>query len=178
MAASPDMDGLAHASDGRRRSIAADRQSEGGSQVKIVAVTASGYVGGRNSVMAAGLDDYIHKPYRPAEIFECMARQLGVRYNISEVAIRQDPEYAGDLATRLSDLPDELRGELRDTLFTLDPDRISAIIQRISRENAPLGSVLARCADQYAYSKILQAIARQDVNTPVVSTEVVNETSG
>ena len=48
--------------------------------MKIVAVTASGFESQRSEVLAAGLDDYVRKPYRPDEIFDCMARHLGVQY--------------------------------------------------------------------------------------------------
>ena len=46
------------------------RALEGGRDVKIAAVTASGYVSRWSDVLAAGLDDYVAKPYRPDEIFE------------------------------------------------------------------------------------------------------------
>jgi CheY-like chemotaxis protein len=55
------------------------RELEGGRDVKIAAVTASGFIGERGHVLAVGLDDYVPKPHRPDEIFECMARHLGVR---------------------------------------------------------------------------------------------------
>ena len=56
----------------------------GGRDVKIAAVTASGLDSQRKEVLAAGLDDYVSKPYRPDEIFDCMARHLGVRYRRAE----------------------------------------------------------------------------------------------
>ena len=51
----------------------------GGREVKVVAVTAFGYASRRNEILAEGFDDYIRKPYRPAEILACMARHFGVR---------------------------------------------------------------------------------------------------
>ena len=60
------------------------RLLDGGRDVKIAAVTASGLDSQRNEVLAAGLDDYVSKPYRPEEIFDCMARHLGVRYRRAE----------------------------------------------------------------------------------------------
>ena len=53
------------------------RVCEGGHEVKIAAVTASGYASERSEILAEGMDDYVRKPYRPEEIFECMARHLG-----------------------------------------------------------------------------------------------------
>jgi hypothetical protein len=123
-----------------------------------VAVTASGYAS--DEIQAEGLDDYVRKPYRPAEIFECMARHLGVRYQVSKPA-KSDGEGAGELRPEdLSSLRHELRKELRNALITLNPARISAAIEHISQENAALGLVLARYADRYAYSKIFEAVKR------------------
>ena len=41
------------------------RKLDGGQDVKIVAVTASGFESQRNEVLAAGLDDYVRKHAAP-----------------------------------------------------------------------------------------------------------------
>ena len=105
------------------------------------------------------MDDYVRKPYRPVEIFECMARHIGVRYQVGEGAAKSDSERVGELrAEDLSALPGELRKELRDALIMLDPAPISTAIERISQENRALGLILARYADGYAYTEIFDAI--------------------
>ena len=48
--------------------------------MKIVAVTASAFASQRGDVIAAGCDDFLRKPYRSNEIFEWMARRIGVEY--------------------------------------------------------------------------------------------------
>jgi signal transduction histidine kinase/CheY-like chemotaxis protein len=127
----PGMDGL----ESTRRIRACD----GGREVKIAAVTASGYASERSGILDQGLDDCVRKPYRPAEIFECMARHLGVRYQGGE-ALRVSGEGTGSLAPEdLQALPDELRGELRNALMALDPARILSVIERVSLQNAALG---------------------------------------
>jgi hypothetical protein len=107
------------------------------------------------------LDDYVRKPYRPAEIFECIARHLGVRYRDVEPSRtsagaggRQVEELT---AERLSRLPAELRGGLREAVITLDPIRISRAIELISQESTEGGLLLTRYADRYACSRILAA---------------------
>ena len=97
------------------------RACEGGHEVKIAAVTASGFAGERSEILLAGMDDYVRKPYRLAEIFECMARHLGVRY-VGEETAGCDSERAGELkAEELSALSGELRKELRDAVIMLIP---------------------------------------------------------
>jgi CheY-like chemotaxis protein len=135
------------------------RACEGGDEVKIAAVTASGYVSERSEILAAGMDDYIRKPYRPAEIFECMARHLGVRYQITGGTAGWDREPIGELRSEeISALPDDLRRELRDALLMLHPVHISTAIERISQENPTLGLILARHADGYSFSAIFDVI--------------------
>jgi CheY-like chemotaxis protein len=135
------------------------RACEGGREVKIAAVSASGLADERGQVLAEGLDDYVRKPYRPAEILECMSRHLGVRYHAGGAAETSDGEGAGESVIEgLSALSDELRDELREALLMLNPARISAAIERISGVNTALGSVLRRYAGQYAYSTIFNAV--------------------
>jgi CheY-like chemotaxis protein len=61
---------------------------DGGSGVKIVGLSASVFVSEREEMLAAGLDDFVRKPYLPREILDCMERQLGVRYKYSESAVK------------------------------------------------------------------------------------------
>ena len=130
--------------------------------MKIAAVTASGYASERRQIVAEGLDDYVRKPYRPEEIFDCMARHLGVRYQADETAAAFNGKQPGELtAEALSDLPEELRNELRQALITLVPSRISAVIERIANEDKSLGLILSDYADRYAYSKIFDATERE-----------------
>jgi CheY-like chemotaxis protein len=135
------------------------RASEGGRDVTIVAVTASGYASKRTEILAEGMDDYVRKPYRPAEVFECMARHLGVRYREGEASADSEVQQPGALrAEDLSSLPSELRNDLRQAVITLDRARIAAAIDHISAENSELAYGLAFYANSLEYSKIFDAI--------------------
>ena len=132
------------------------RALDGGREVKIAAVTASVFAVDRSDVLAAGMDDFLQKPFRPSEIFDCMARHLGVRYRYREPSFGE-PALAlcpADLAA----LPEELRAELRDALISLNRERIAEVIGRVSGRDATLGSALAGCAERFAYTAILKTI--------------------
>jgi CheY-like chemotaxis protein len=133
------------------------RALEGGRAVKIVAVTASGFSTHRSEALAAGMDDYVCKPYRPNEIFECMSRQLGVRYRRKAALVAENPMPLLR-PEALAGLPQELRIALQEALLALDVERISAAIERASQENGETGSALACYASRYAYTAILNAI--------------------
>ena len=144
----PEMDGLE-----ATRQI---RVMEGGWEVKIVAVTASVFREQRRDVLAAGLDDMVSKPFRPAEIYDCLARHLGVRYLYAE-EVAETP--AAPLCPEmLAALPAALRQELVEALICLDTARIDAAIAQVSREDAALGQVLAQHAERLAFAPLLRAL--------------------
>jgi signal transduction histidine kinase/DNA-binding response OmpR family regulator len=134
------------------------RALEGGQGVKIAAVTASTFIDQRHEVLAAGLDDFVRKPYRPGEIFDCMARHLGVRYlyRADSVSTRESPSAPQPDA--LAALPQDLRGHLKDAVISLDVRRIASMINRVAERDATLGRMLARCAEGFAYTAILRAL--------------------
>jgi signal transduction histidine kinase/DNA-binding response OmpR family regulator len=135
------------------------RQRDGGQEVKIVAVTASAFASQRDEVLAVGMDDFLRKPYRSREIFDCMARHLGVRYVYR--ALPQAPSGNSPAILRpenLAGLPAGLRDELERAVITLDRERIALLVSQVSEQNASVGAVLARLADSYTYSPILHAL--------------------
>jgi CheY-like chemotaxis protein len=132
------------------------RTLDGGRDVKIAAVTASVFASERENVLAAGMDDFVCKPYEPSEIFDCMTRHLGVRYRCTEPA-RAAPEARAE-SKRLAALPEELRTELRHAVIALNVERIAGVIGRVSERDPVLGAVLARCAERFAYTAILKAV--------------------
>ncbi len=143
------------------------REMDGGHEVRIVALTASAFVQEREEVLAAGFDDFIRKPYRREEIFDCMARQLGVRY-LSKAASQPshtDPVLAPTLEA-LALLPHQLRTELADVVVRLDPGPIAEVIGRVREHDAQLGEVLAGAAKRFAYTQILNAIQDSDDSVP------------
>uniref|UniRef100_Q01X79 histidine kinase n=1 Tax=Solibacter usitatus (strain Ellin6076) TaxID=234267 RepID=Q01X79_SOLUE len=135
------------------------RAVEGGRAVKIAGVSASAFAEERSEVLAAGMDDFVRKPFRAAEIFDCMARHLGVRYCRSESQPCTRQESPPPLrAEALAGLPQELRAELQDALAALDVERISAVVVRVTERDFGLGSTLSHYADRLEYTAIFQAI--------------------
>ena len=143
----PGMDGL----EATRRI----RELEGGHNVKIAILSAFAFTEYREEALAAA-DDFVGKPFRAEEIFDCLARHLGVRYTY-QTAVTEKAASAL-VQEALEALPAELRKELMDAVISLDIERIAGAINRISGQDAALGRVLSQYAERYAYSSILQAL--------------------
>ena len=137
------------------------RAIEGGKEAKIVAVTASAFDSQREEVLTAGLDDFLRKPYRPREIFDCMARHLGVRYLYGTVAQAAAGHLAATLRPEdLAALPAALRSELETAVILLDRERIAPLIRQIGEQNAALATILAHLADKLSYTAIFDALEK------------------
>jgi signal transduction histidine kinase/DNA-binding NarL/FixJ family response regulator len=134
------------------------RALNGGREVKIAALTASVFKEERDSVMAAGMDDFVRKPYRPNELFDCLVRQLGVRFVYEESTVATTAPAAALRPEALATLPQVLREELTDALVSLDVTRIGEIIRRVSELDPALGDTLAQHARQLGYTAILRAL--------------------
>jgi signal transduction histidine kinase/ActR/RegA family two-component response regulator len=133
------------------------REEEGGSEVKIVALTASAFATQRDVVLAAGLDGFLRKPYRSEEIFDCMARSLGIRYVYSEEGLPVEPIPFLPPAS-LDALPQKVREQLTEAIVRLDTASIAAAIDRVSDCDAALGRVLTCYADRFALTQVLDAL--------------------
>jgi len=134
------------------------RALDGGQEVRIVAVSASAFANERSEVLAAGLDDFVLKPYLPDEVFECLARHLRIRYRRAEAPLALPSEPAAALRPEdLEALPEQLRKELANVTLTLEPGRIAEVIEHIAEQNGPLGIVLAGLARRFAYTAIRNA---------------------
>jgi PAS domain S-box-containing protein len=134
------------------------RQLPGGGEVKIVAVTASAFVEQRDELLKAGMDDFVRKPYRFNEIYECLTRQLGVQYVYAGAREAEEVSEVALTAEMLGVLPPDLRRELRGALESLEGERIAAAIQQAAAHDPMLHKTLSRLAENFDYPAILKAL--------------------
>ncbi len=133
------------------------RQLPGGKDVKIAALTASVFKQQKDEVIAAGSDDFVRKPYRPEEIFECMARHLDLEY------IYEEEEAAGEtpigLATSvtteaLAALSEDILLDLRKAVSELDVEATHQALQRVKETNPDMAASLNRLVDNMDFMTI------------------------
>jgi CheY-like chemotaxis protein len=136
------------------------RRQPGGEKVKIIAVTASVFKEEQQEILAAGMDDFIRKPFRFGEIYDCLARQLDLKYLYREKA--KEAATPTVLSPQmLSALPTELCEELSDALKILDSENIARIIGEITKIDSELGKTLSRMCEYFDYQTILDALEQR-----------------
>ncbi|MEJ2693076.1 MAG: response regulator [Candidatus Thiodiazotropha sp.] len=141
------------------------RELPGGREVKIVAVTASAFKEQQEKMLDAGMDDFVGKPYTPSEIYNCLARQLGLRYLYNNYTESQT-QSSSLAAESISSLPSTLRAELKQALETLDSDHINHLIAKVEAYNKELYQTMAQAAERFDYPTILRALTDTRVRSP------------
>jgi CheY-like chemotaxis protein len=136
------------------------RQLPGGDKVKIIAVTASAFREQQEELRAAGMDDYVSKPYRFAEIYHSLEQYLGLRFVYRDAKLPEEVATAN--VQQLAVLPAALRSDLRHALESLDPQAIEDAIKQVTEHDHDLGGSLARIAEGFDYQVILDALREVD----------------
>ncbi len=133
------------------------RQLPDGQDVKIIAVTASAFMEQRQEMLQAGMNDFIRKPYRADEIYECLSKHLGIKYIYAGVSTNE--VLPATLTPQmLNMLPESLRGELKESLESLEKDRIFAAIKQVAAYDQPLQKILIQLVDNFDYPTILNVL--------------------
>ncbi len=133
------------------------RALPGGDKVKIVAVTASVLSEQRQELVDAGMDDFVNKPYRFEELYDCMAQHLGLHYLYADDVSAPRPTQPLTPAM-LATVDPELRGRLQLALESLHSSHISDAIIQVGVNNPELAVILSRMVDEFDYPTILDAL--------------------
>jgi len=136
------------------------RRLPGGREVKIAGLSASAFSDQPALNLSAGMDDFVRKPYRFDEIYDCLSRNLGMKFLYRTGSPDPIATTGQDipLLGRLVGLPAALREEFKVALESLDSEHIATVIQRITDIDTELGRALDRLAISFNYPAILHAL--------------------
>ena len=134
-------------------------------RVPIVALTAHAFEEEKEVILAAGCDDFVRKPFREAEIFEVMARHLGVSY-LFKGAAKPSKLPDGKPVRKLADKPEKrppqaVIEEIARKVERGDYAGLEGILDRLEGEDADYSSFCDRIkayARNYDEEAILEYI--------------------
>ncbi|MCU7935991.1 MAG: response regulator, partial [Candidatus Thiodiazotropha sp. (ex Dulcina madagascariensis)] len=134
------------------------RTLPGGDTVKIVAITASAFKEQRTAILEAGCDEVVRKPFKSHEIFDALAKQLGVRYRYEESAVKATAEWVEISAEAVAALPKELLETLRVTALSLSNVDFDAALAPVRELDPALAEGLAALAREFRFDRILELL--------------------
>ena len=138
-----------------------------GQATVIIALTATAFEEDRERILSEGCDDFVRKPFREDEIYDKLAKHLGVRFVYEEElalpAAAQPTDAAAPLAdvltpAALAALPGGWVADLQKATIKADLSLILTLIDQIHGENLALADALADLARNFEYKKILTLI--------------------
>jgi len=135
------------------------RKLSGGKGVKIVAITASAFKEQYKKILAVGCDEVLHKPFKSHEIYDSMAKHLGVRYLYDETveipAALTDQVIDITKAKELAaSLPVQLLHDLKDAAIKLDLKASYSLFESVDKVQPELADMLRRCLDEMDFTTI------------------------
>ncbi|NET89849.1 MAG: response regulator [Kamptonema sp. SIO1D9] len=130
------------------------------SSVKIIALTASAFEEEKSSILAAGCDDIVYKPFQEAIIFEKIAKHLEVSYIYEDNSETQAvaSEFTKIDFSALQALPEAWLAEIEQAAIALDEPKLINAVGKIQPQNPSLALALQTYINNFEYHKILEAI--------------------
>ncbi|MCG8618721.1 MAG: transporter substrate-binding domain-containing protein [Desulfobacterales bacterium] len=141
-------------------------RSKGLSDIKIIGISASAFEEDRSACLAAGCDDFISKPVKPAGVTDKMNQHLGDVLVCSE----KRPETADDkddgplTPEAVDELPEDLRDDLKKAVFDFDYEMTMAVVEKVKAKHPGLGRQLSACAAGYQFG-VLQSLFQKEEDT-------------
>jgi PAS domain S-box-containing protein len=128
-----------------------------GQATVIIALTASAFEEDRKTILSAGCDDFIRKPFREAEIYDKLAKHLGVRFVCEGVVEGEEEVVAEDVLTpaALAVLPADWLAELYQAAAQADVDLAFDLIERIREQDGSLADALAGLVAKFRFDIIV-----------------------
>jgi response regulator RpfG family c-di-GMP phosphodiesterase len=135
----------------------------GGTEPKIIAVTASAMDENRQELMEIGADDFLSKPFREAELFQRIHTHAGVEYVYAEHPTSMDQEESLDLTSdSLAGWPEEVVGPMREAVITADLDQLLTMIDAVELREPRVAKKLRQLAEGFQYQKLLELFSEGD----------------
>lgn len=148
------------------------KASTRGQATIIVALTASGLEEEKSIILSEGCDDYMRKPFLEQDLFDMLAKHLGVRYRYQELEAEGEPETrsslgagpraAGpafsDLAGRLNRMEAEWLAALERAATLGDEQTILLLAGQAAATDTRLRNEITHLGNKFDHERILALI--------------------
>lgn len=133
------------------------REAPGGEDVKIAALTASVLKEEREAALIAGSDDFVCKPFKPEEIFDCMKRHLNIHYTYAGASgahVKHAAKSAALSDSDLEGLPLSLLEEMDEAAQGGEDALLMELISRSTDIKAETQSALKGIIEEYRFDQL------------------------
>ncbi|MDF1861299.1 MAG: ATP-binding protein [Verrucomicrobiales bacterium] len=133
-----------------------------GSELPIVALTASVLTVDRDALLEAGFSEILMKPLNPTEVFGAMADFLKLRYLLKTGEEGVKSANNASSFDRLVDLPDAVKEKFQGCIDLGDLDGIGACVEEIRSIDPTLADALAEPLANFAFGSIAAAMKNSE----------------
>jgi CheY-like chemotaxis protein len=129
-----------------------------GQATVVIALTASAFEEDRAIILSEGCDDFVRKPFREAEIFDRLARHLGVRFVYEDDEEQKtEPKMTKDVLTpeALATLPADWLDDLCQAAMQADGHLILDLVEQIRTQHTLVADALTSLLGDYRFDIIV-----------------------
>jgi signal transduction histidine kinase/FixJ family two-component response regulator len=140
------------------------KMTDAGQSTIVAALTAHALEEEKKRVLAAGCNDFVRKPFREQEIFEVMAKHLGLQYvyeDKQEESVSVEP--ADEIRPeQLTALPADLCSQLQKAVVEADRKLILALIEKIKTIDPRIAGGLEVFVRNLAFEPLLDLLEKSE----------------
>ncbi|MBH8561768.1 PAS domain S-box protein [Nostoc sp. CENA67] len=130
----------------------------------IIALTASAFEEQQASILAAGCNDLVRKPFREQVIFEKIAEYLQVRYIYAQESSEEATDNnlknmqfsMLDLCSAMTAMPTQWLTKLNHAAVEVDAERILELIEQIPQTHSSLAEKLTNLVRNFCFDEIIE----------------------
>ncbi|MBF2008215.1 MAG: PAS domain S-box protein [Chlorogloeopsis fritschii C42_A2020_084] len=129
----------------------------------IIALTASAFEEQKATILAAGCDDLVRKPFREQVLFEKIAQHLGVRYLYAQQpeAMQAQENYSQaspeiQFSQLSAIMSAQWLAQLRQAALEVDGDRILQLVEQIPETHSVLAEGMTDLVRRFCFDEILE----------------------
>ena len=143
-----------------------------GQEIPIIALTANVFEHEKQAILGAGCDDFVHKPFQEAEIFDKLIQHLGVRFIYEEEfltdLVRTEASHQKPItAAALAVLPPERLADLGQAAKEINLEKVKAIIDQINQKDESVAQVLADLVENFRFDTLQSLV--EEVRTMIAA---------